>query len=209
MEDPKAIHALSETASRRAFQALTELAAERGYRNLPLLAVLERAEVGQREFREGFRDLDDLARAALEFHTEALLARVGSAFLAQQGWANQLRAVAYELRDFLREDPARARLMVIEVLDAGPAAVAVRERGAGALTDLIDQGRSALQRPEAIPRSAAEIAAGAIYNRIHVGVERGVESLDDEMVRELMYTAVLPYLGIEAALRELDFPRTS
>ncbi|MDX6635460.1 MAG: hypothetical protein QOF06_1663 [Solirubrobacterales bacterium] len=137
--------------------------------------------------------------------TEQLLSRVGAAFAAQQGWANQLRAAAYELRDFLREDEARARAMMIEAPRGNEETRRIREQGIAALTVLIDLGRAELDDVDSVPRSAAEIAAGVIYNRIHVEVERGAE-LDDEMVRELMYTAVLPYQGIEAALAELKRP---
>jgi hypothetical protein len=143
---------------------------------------------------------------AVQAGTEELLTRVGAVFVSQQGWANQLRAVAYEMLRFLREDEVRARLMVIEAPDAGPATVAIREQGIAGLTELIDLGRQELDDPDSVPRSAAEIAAGVIYNRLHVGVEQGVETLDEEMVRELMHTAVLPYLGIEAALAELQMP---
>jgi hypothetical protein len=143
---------------------------------------------------------------AVEAGTDELLLRAGAAFAAQQGWADQLRAVAYEMLRFLQEDEARARLMVIEVLDSSPRAVEVRERGMEGLIELIDLGRCELEDPGALPRSAAEIAAGVIYNRLHVGVERGVDTLGPEMVRELMYTAVLPYLGTEAALAELTKP---
>jgi hypothetical protein len=149
----------------------------------------------------------DPLEAAVRAGTEALLGRVGPAFAAQRGWASQLRAVAYEMLDFLREDPARTRLMVLEAIGGGARAVAVRERGAALLTEFIDAGRRELPDPAALPRSVAEITAGAIYNRIHLAVEAGVETLDEEMVRELMYTAVLPYRGIEAALAELSAPR--
>lgn len=141
---------------------------------------------------------------AVEAGTDALLLRVSTVFAAQRGWANQLRAVAYEMLRFLREDEARARLMVIEVLDYGAEARAIRERGMEALTELIDLGRQELADPDSLPRSVAVIAAGTIYNRIHVGVERGVATLDEELVRELMFTAVLPYLGLGAALAELS-----
>jgi hypothetical protein len=144
--------------------------------------------------------------AAVEAGTDQLLLRVSAAFGGQRGWANQLRAVAYEMLRFLREDEERARLMVIEVLDAGEEARAIRDRGMLALTELIDLGRAELDDPGSLPRSVAEIAAGVIYNRIHVGVEAGVETLDAELLRELMFSAVLPYLGIEAALAELNAP---
>jgi hypothetical protein len=145
--------------------------------------------------------------AAVLAGTEELLTRVGAAFAARAEWDDQLRAVAYELRDFLVEDPVRARAMLIEAPHGNEATRAIREGGVEALTALIDLGRNRLPDPDSVPRSAAEIAAGTIYARIHVGFERGVEQLDEEMVRELMYTAVLPYLGIEAALAELERPR--
>ncbi len=145
--------------------------------------------------------------AAVEAGTDQLLLRVSAAFGAQRGWASQLRAVAYEMLAFLREDEARARLMVIEAARAGEGPRQIRERGMAALTELIDLGRRELDDPDSLPRSVAVIAAGAIYNRIHVGVELGVETLDAELVRELMFSAVLPYLGIEAALAELEMPR--
>lgn len=147
-------------------------------------------------------ELERVVRAG----TEELSRRLGAVFASEAEWAGQLRAVAYGLRDFLREDEGRARAMMLEAPHGNAETRAIRERGIEGLVAMIDRGRQELEDPEAVPRAAAEIAAGAIYNRIHVGVEAGVESLDDEMVRELMYTAVMPYLGIEAALTELAAP---
>jgi len=152
-----------------------------------------------------------LGEAALEQEvrsgTAQLLARVEAAFAGGEGWAERLRAAAYELRDFLCEDGQRARAMVLEAPAGNEATRRMREGGVAALAALIDSGRAELEEPGSVPGLAAEIAAGAIYNRIHLGLERGPEALDDEMVRELMYTAVLPYLGIEGAMHELQAPR--
>jgi len=144
-------------------------------------------------------ELERVVRAG----TEELLVRVGGEFAAEEAWVDRLRAVAFALRDFLREDPARARAMMIEAPHGNAETRRIREGGIEALTALIDLGREEAEEPGSIPSSAAAIAAGVIYNRIHVEVEGGVEGLDDEMVRELMYTAVMPYLGVEAALAEL------
>lgn len=139
--------------------------------------------------------------------TEELLARVGPVAAGSEAWIDQLRAVAYELRDFLREDEARARAMVLEAPHGNAETRRTRERGIALLVALVDRGREGLADPGSVPATTAEIAAGAIYNRIHTGVERGVETLGDGMVRELLYTAVRPYLGVEAALAELERPR--
>jgi len=147
--------------------------------------------------------LERLVRAG----TEELLTRVGTAFAGGADWAGGLRATAYELRDFLVEDEERARAMVLEAPRGNEATRQVREWGIEALAALIDLGRQELDDADAAPPHAAEITAGAILNRIHVGLEVGIETLDEEMVRELMFTAVLPYLGLKAALAELERPR--
>lgn len=138
--------------------------------------------------------------------TEELLARVGAAYGSAGGpWEERLRAVAYELRDFLREDPRRARAMLLEAPEGSGEARRAREWGVEALAALIDLGREEHPDPASVPPAAAELAAGVVHDRIHTAVEAG-EPLGDEMVRELMFSAVLPFRGREAALRELRAP---
>lgn len=138
--------------------------------------------------------------------TEELLVRVWKAYSGEERWVDGMRALGYEMLRFLREDPERAHMMVIEVLDSTQKAMEIREFGMNGLIEIIDLGRGELDDPESMPRSVAEIIAGAVYNRLHVSVEREPEAIDAEMVRELMYTTVLPYLGPEVALTELERP---
>jgi hypothetical protein len=148
--------------------------------------------------------VEEAFAARIRGGTEELMGRVVQAYAAGSSWRPGLRAVAYEMRRFLREDPLRAREMVLQAPLADEAARAAREQGIAGLTELIDLARSELPDPAAVPRSVAEITAGAIYNRMHLGVEAGVQTLTTEMVQELMYSAVLPYFGVEAALEEFE-----
>lgn len=153
------------------------------------------------------RRSDEEIVAGVRAGTEELFGRLGSAFAAAPpGWVNQLRAVGWELRRFLCEDEERARLMMIEVLDGPPEAIAIREEGMRALAGILDLARAEIEDPSSVSPVTAEITAGVIYNRIHAGVERGVETLDGNVVRELMFTAVLPFFGMDAAVAELGAP---
>jgi AcrR family transcriptional regulator len=183
--------------------ALTELSWERGYRNLELSELLARAELDRRAFRRHFADLDDCLCATVQAATSRLLAAAAAAFAGERGWRNQLRAVAYAMLDFLEADHPRARLMVVEVLAGSERAIAIRESGMDALAALIDLGRGELDDPDSLSASTAEVTAGAIYNRIHALIEDGEFERGAEVLPELMYTAVLPYAGPEAALEEL------
>jgi AcrR family transcriptional regulator len=190
----------------RIIAALDAVAAERGYGSTDLAAVLERAGVGEAEFERHFVDLEDCFCAAVQAGTDELLTRAGAAFAADRPWRDQMRVVAYAMCDFLREDPARARVMVVESFSACDRSRQIRENGMAALAALIDLARTELDEPEAAPANTAELIAGAIYNRIHAAVEGG-KPLTETMVRELMYTAVRPYYGVDAALAELDKAR--
>ena len=146
---------------------------------------------------------EDALCETIELGTNELLTRVALAFTAEDAWVDRLRAVAYELLRFLQEDRARARAMTVEVLSAGPRAQAIRDSGMQALVELIEQGRGELADPDSISRATAEGIGGAIYNRIHVEVAAGRYDSLTGLVPSLMYNAVLPYLGTEAALAEL------
>lgn len=142
----------------------------------------------------------------LQQGTNELLTRVALAFTAEEIWVDRLRAVAYELARFLTEDPPRAHTMTVDVLSAGPRALGIRDGGIQALTELIDQGREELDDPPSMTRAIAEGIAGAIYHRIHTEIAAGRCTELSLLVPELMYSAVLPYLGTEAAMRELKTP---
>jgi AcrR family transcriptional regulator len=196
-----------DSADRDAILAATvALVAERGYPSLTVAVICARAGLIERDFHRHFRDAEDAFCTVIEEGTSELLNRALPVFAAQPAWDAGLRAVAYELRDFLLENPCRARVMVIESFRACDRSRRIRERGMSALAAIIDLGRAELPDPDSPPPNTAELTAGAIYNRIHTALEAG-ETLADERVRELMYIAVRPYLGIDAALAELEAPR--
>src|SRR5680860_230170 len=72
------------------------------------------------------------------------------------------------------------------------------------IASLIDAGRQEMEDPDAVPHTTAEALAGSAYGQIYSRVVRGdVEQLP-ELVPQLMSAAVMPYLGIEAAMAELS-----
>jgi AcrR family transcriptional regulator len=146
---------------------------------------------------------------AVQAGTDELLARVAVVYANEDCWRDRLRAVAHEMLRFLREDPERARMMTVDVLSAGERAQLIRDQGMQGLIELIDQGRQELPDPNSMTRATAEGIGGAIYNRIHVEIAAGRFDKLEQMVPELMYNAVLPYLGTQAAREELAMPAPS
>ncbi len=187
-------------------RALVELCFERGYRNTTLAMLLERAEVDRRTFERQYADLEDCFCQTLQPLAEDYLLRLGDAFATQRGWRNQLRVTAYAALRFLREDLPRARFLFVEVLYAGTRAQLIRDQGIDALTELIDRGRSELDDPDSVSRQTAVAIAGGLHEKARQAIDADDPNLWEALVPQLMYAAVLPYLGPEAALQELQMP---
>ncbi|MGN6253769.1 MAG: TetR/AcrR family transcriptional regulator [Solirubrobacterales bacterium] len=195
-----------EVERQRILEALVEVCVARGYRGTSVPLVAERAGVSEETFEQHFADLEDCFAAYILEGREAFFVAVGAAMVDKSEWRKQIRAAAYAMLRFWREDVRRARMMLIEVLAAGPRAQLIRDEGMELMFDLIDQGRSQMEDPEMLSRTTAEAVGGAIFNQMHIALERGELDRGEEMVPQLMYTVVLPYLGTEAALEELELP---
>jgi hypothetical protein len=136
---------------------------------------------------------------------EAILAglfeRVRPALASAPTWRDRIRVAMYTLVEFAAEDPARAELFFLDPREGGERLALLREQGFALAVQLIDEGRSELDDPESMSLVTAEALGGAVYGQIRRAVRRG--ALTTDLVPQLLYTIVLPYLGIEAAEEEL------
>jgi len=163
-----------------------------------------RAEVSEDGFRRVFDGWQDCFCSVLGAETAELLRRAWLSFSGATGWANQLRAVAHAMLDFLQEDERRARLMLIDAHRGGERGNLIRDQGMQALFAFIDLGREEMGDPESLTRTTAEAVGSSIYLQIRTRVEEGGTDSLTALLPEMMYFAVLPYLGVEAAEAELE-----
>jgi AcrR family transcriptional regulator len=184
-------------------EALIEVAAERGYGETTIDAVLERAGLDRPAFDRHFRGKYDCFLSAWQELNEECLDTMVRAYESREEWPDRLRAVAQQVVMGLREDPDRASFG-IEVLAAGDAARARRDMTMRVIASLIDAGRQEMEDPEAVPHTTAEALAGSAYGQIYSRVVRGTVEELPELVPQLMSAAVMPYLGVEAAMAELS-----
>lgn len=190
-------------------QAMVDLCFEVGYRNVTVPMLAERAELGEEEFDRCFEDLEDCFCQTLEAHRDDFFAYLGKgmALAEPENWADRLRAVAYGLLRYLRADPARTHFLTVELGRAGERATLIwTETIVKPLFDLIDEGRSARTDSASLTRSTADAIGGGILLQILAAVEKGDLEEGDRVVPQLMYSAVLPYLGPAAAEKELHAP---
>jgi AcrR family transcriptional regulator len=138
-----------------------------------------------------------------------VIAAVEDAFAGPGTWRDRMRAAAYAALDWLQVDSSRARFFLIEALSGGEMIQARRDVMMNEFVDVLDAGRQELPDPEAVSRSTAEALAGAIYENLIATMKRQGTDAFDELLREMMYLAVLIYFGPQTAREELRLPRPS
>ena len=165
--------------------------------------LLDRAGVDEVEFHRHYDDLEDCICSVYQRNRDELMERIAAAIAAETTWRDGLRAAIYVMVDSFEEDEKRTRLMAVEVQTAGDRAVNLIQEGYERFFDFLDLGREARNDSGSISRATAEAIGGAIFLQMYSSYKYGsVDSVRGE-VPKIMYTAVLPYLGPEAAEEEL------
>jgi AcrR family transcriptional regulator len=186
--------------------AMLDLSFEQGYEAVSVEQVVERAGASRKDFSGIFASKEDCAVAILEELASDNLQTVQDAYDRQAQWPDSLRAAAYAEARWMVENPKWVRFGMLEMLWAGELTKAIRDSFFRHYTSLVDGGRAVAKDPESIPASTAEATIGSITEMIARRLQHGQIDHPREFIPELMYLAVLPYLGEEAARKELTIP---
>ena len=193
--------AVRDSQRTRLLSAIATEANEHGVRAVTVASVVARAGVSRRTFYEIFTDSGDCLLTAIEQATAHAAERAKAAIDTQSSWACRVREGLSALLEFFDEDPTLARVCAIQSLSAGPAALAWRSEILGQLAEIVDAGRaSARQQP---PPVTAEGVVGGVLNVISSRLSAPQPNGFAELLGPLMSFIVLPYLGAQAARREL------
>ena len=187
----------------RLLAAMLETVNEQGYRALTVQDVLSRAGVSRPTFYEQFEDKEDCFLAAFDRSAKRLGKRVDTAVADAGGsWREGLRSGLEALLQFIVEEPNAARAVVVEARASSPSGLRQRDELLDRFATCIDaEARKELAEPPS-GIAAAGVVGGieaVLYARLQKEETADLESL----LPSLMYFAVLPYEGREAALKEL------
>lgn len=195
---------VSAVQRERLLVAMSKAVSELGYRATNVQDVIERAGVSRPTFYEHFSNKDDCFLVAFDTAAARLRKNLGAA--ARGGgdvWRERLRLALSTLLRFVAKEPDTARTIVVEARGASPGAVQRRTRLLDQLAECLDaQARELLPDPSVSPITASAIVGGVeamLYSRLCKRAKPDVEGL----LPSLMYFAVLPYEGHEAASKEL------
>lgn len=188
----------------RLIVAMLRAASELGYRGTNVQDVIERAGVSRPTFYEHFANKEDCFLAAFDTSAKRLRDKVEAAVAAGESWRDRVRLGLEAVLSFVRAEPDTARTIIVEARAASADAVMRRVELLDHFSTCLDtQARELL--PETSQRSevtASGVVGGVealLYSRLCKDEFDGIE----ELLPSMMYFAVLPYEGHEAASEEL------
>jgi AcrR family transcriptional regulator len=187
---------LNPAKRQRILVTMLAVVGEQGYERASVEAVLDRAGLPRPVFEEEFGSKEECFARAYEGAAAALEAQVREAAAAESAWEAQLRAGLGRLLELLDQDQPLGRALLVEVHQAGGRALARRRLAMRRAAAFLARGGSEGQGEP--PALAPETTAAGIHSVIHARLASGRGGLR-ELRGELMYVAVLPYLGGAAA----------
>jgi AcrR family transcriptional regulator len=108
----------------RIYEALIQIVAERGYGSLKIRDVVARAEVSTRAFYEHFAGKEDCFSQTYDLVSRRATRRVLAAQAGERDWRRRAHLVFDEFAREVEQEPAAARLALIDIYGAGEAALA-------------------------------------------------------------------------------------
>jgi AcrR family transcriptional regulator len=181
---------------------MTLTVGQSSFRDARIADVIARAGVSRKTFYEHFEDKEDCFVAAYQAGLAQLLQVTMEAFDAQDEWVDRLRAGLTALLNALACDPGMARICFVEVMAAGPKAVERRNEAMRGFAGIYDAGREATDRE--LPAFTGLGMMGGLSEILYREIVAGATAELPQLIPELMYMTVLPFLGPEAAERELE-----
>lgn len=188
----------ADAIRRRIAAATVALVGSEGIEAVDVDRICEAAETRRAHFETCFGDLEDCFVTVHGELLEQLCDRAATAREGRTAWRDRLWAAGLAAVRFLQEDAVRARFLISSVNGAGEGALRQRDRVVAALAELLDAGRDDGQRG-AMSRCTADIAAGAVFGMLVAKIDGGAIEREEEFLPELIYMAIVPYLGPEAA----------
>jgi AcrR family transcriptional regulator len=186
----------------RILRAVVEVASGTGYGNLTVRDVITRAGVSRRTFYEHFENKEQAFLAAYELVVRRLAEDVQGSSNQGRTWSEQISLGLATFLERLASDPALAHLCVVEVLAAGPAALAGRAAAMDAFRTFLEPGLQEAPEGLPVPALAAETAIGGAYEVVYSLVLQGRTAELPLMLPDLLQIVLLPFVGAHAAAAE-------
>jgi AcrR family transcriptional regulator len=184
---------------RRIMDALAELTAEQGYEATKISDIVRRAAVARKTLYDNFTGKEEVFLAAFDAAVEEVTGRIEEACAAAEGdWQEAIEVGLDAFLGYVAEEPALARMCLIEALSATPAAT---QRYEDALQSFVVMAQRALPKDDRLPETIEETLVGGVAWIVYQQIRRREAERAEDLLPELSEFVMAPYLGVGIAER--------
>jgi AcrR family transcriptional regulator len=186
----------------RILDAVADVSSLAGYATMSVEDIISVAGVSRRTFYDTFASKEEAFLAALDGVVRELLGEVGSVYETTNTFPAGVRDCLATFLRFVKEEPQQAELLLIESLAAGPAAIERRTQTLKIFAEMLRECAERLTNGHSPPALTAETIIGGIYEVVYSRLIAGEGDRLMELLPDLAYSIMQPYLGDEEARRE-------
>jgi AcrR family transcriptional regulator len=194
---------------RRILEATADLVAELGYQGATIETIVRAAKVGYATFYKNFEDKEQCYLELLDAAYGVTFHRVQRAYDREQEWPDQVAAGLGALFEQITAHPNIGRACLVEVLTAGPEAVARHEQLLKRFIPLLKPGRELNPRRAELPDTLEDTLTGGVLWVINQRLIAGEAEALKGLLPETIEFVLRPYVGEQKAAREAELAASS
>lgn len=185
----------------RILNSLAAVSAVKGYPATTIEDVTAHAGVSRRTFYDLFADKEQCFLEAYDMIVERALRETDDAFSAgERSWPNRVASGLRALTELFAAEPALARLVIVEVLAAGRQALEHRDAALERFAGFFEGGRVGLPATLEDQTLLSQAVIGGLYEALYGYILDGQTEHMVDLLPDLVYCALVPYVGHLAAL---------
>lgn len=180
----------------RILAAVAQVASTHGYGAMSVQDVVREAGVSRRTFYEQFKNKDHAFLAAYDEASGRMMTTIRASIEQEKTFEDKISAGFRAFLELLAASPAFAKMCIVEVLAAGPEAIARRARTMEDFTEIFElAARQTLVKETPPSPLIAETIVGGVYETVYRRIARGETAELPRLLPDLTESALLPYVG--------------
>jgi AcrR family transcriptional regulator len=191
-----------ESRRRLLLEAMVRVVGAKGYRATSVADVIEEAGTSRATFYKHFDDKQECFLAAYDMLVDQVFTQVVANCNGEQPWQERMRTGLATIVELFALDPRLARTAIVEVAAAGADARRRHWNAVARFTEFLEAGRELADGRE-LPENIALMAAGAVSGLIFDELLAGRAERLPELLPELLFALLVPYIGPSAATAEM------
>lgn len=199
--EPLSRGVIAEHQRDRVLDAAIGVFAKRGYQGTTIDHIVAAARIGVGSFYEHFDGKEDCFLHAYDRIIGDAREKIAASVQLDASWPTQVVAFLRTSLALIAANPRAARIALVEIQTAGPAALTRYADTLESLFAPLSNGRHSSPLAAVLPRTLEEAIVGGVVWLLHQRIVIGETSGVGDLLPDLLTIVIGPYLGEEAAHR--------